>query len=225
MHFIKTFFKIRPIGRKLFGENMKKGKITREFIIEKAAVIFNKNGFAGASLSDLMQETGLQKGGIYNHFKSKEEIVLSAFDYAIKKHNYAVYAAYKHKSSAMEKIRAIISFYEDYPLNPIIEGGCPIVNTAVDSDNTNPELKLRVKKVLEGWIKNLSFIIEEGKKNGEFREDADTNGIAVFVVTTLQGGVVVARSFEDGSYMKIIVKELLDYVERELNKTKYKKVS
>jgi TetR/AcrR family transcriptional repressor of nem operon len=215
LHNIYIFFIIRPTGRKNSGK-MGKGKITKEFIIEKAAVIFNKNGFAGASMSELMKETGLQKGGIYNHFKSKEEIVLSAFDYAIKKHNYAVYAAYKDKATSLEKINAIISFYEEYPLNPIIEGGCPIVNTAVDSDNTNPELKQRVKNVLANWIRNLTYLIEEGRKHGEFKQQADADEIAVFIVTTLQGGVVIARSFEDGSYMKKIVKELQEYVKREL---------
>ena len=194
---------------------MGKGNVTREYIIEKAAVIFNKNGFAGASMSELMKETGLQKGGIYNHFKSKEEILVAAFDYAIKKHNYAVYAAYKDKKSDLDKINAIISFYEDYPLNPIIEGGCPIVNTAVDSDNTNPQLKQRVKNVLAGWIKNLTYLIEDGKKKGEFRQDAKAHEISVFIVTSLQG-VVVARSFEDGSFMKNIVKELHLYAKREL---------
>ena len=61
---------------------MGKGNITKEFIIEKAAVIFNKNGFAGASMSELMKETGLQKGGIYNHFKSKEAIYTALLEIA-----------------------------------------------------------------------------------------------------------------------------------------------
>jgi len=195
---------------------MSKGKITRDFIIEKAASIFNKNGFAGSSMSDLMREKGLQKGGIYNHFKNKEEIVLEAFDYSIKKHNYAVYAAYKEKKGALDKIHAIIKFYETYPFDPIIEGGCPIVNTAVDSDNTNPELKMRVKNVLTGWINNLTFLIKEGQKNGEFQSGIDVEGIASYVVTTLQGAVVVARSFEDQSYMEKIINQLSEYVNQKL---------
>ena len=69
---------------------MGKGQITKEAILEKAAAIFNKHGYAGSSLSELMRETGLQKGGIYNHFRSKEEIMLQAFDYSIKKFNYTV---------------------------------------------------------------------------------------------------------------------------------------
>jgi len=195
---------------------MKKGKITKDFIIEKAAAIFNKNGFAGASLSDLMKETGLQKGGIYNHFKNKEEIVFQAFDYAIKKHNYAVYASYQNEKTNLNKIHAIIRFYETYPLDPIIEGGCPIVNTAVDSDNTNSELKERVKDVLEGWVDNMKSLIQEGQKNGEFMQTANSYKIALFVVTTLQGGVIVARSFEDENYMRVITEQLIVFVDLQL---------
>ena len=50
-----------------------KGQQTRQAIVEKAAPLFNKKGFEGTSLSDLMQATGLQKGGIYRHFSGKEE--------------------------------------------------------------------------------------------------------------------------------------------------------
>lgn len=218
MHIQNIISIIRPTGRIFVGGEVGKGKITRNFIIEKAATIFNKNGYAGSSMSSLMKETGLQKGGIYNHFKNKEEIVLEAFDYSIKKHNYAVYESYKHKKGALEKIHAIIKFYESYPLNPIIEGGCPIVNTAVDADNTNPELKMRVKNVLTGWISNLSFLIREGQKNGEFKTSINVENIASYIVTTLQGSVVVARSFEDYSYMENIIKQLFEFVDQKLIK-------
>jgi len=51
-------------------------------IIEQAAALFNQQGYAGSSMSDLMRVTGLQKGGIYNHFRSKDELAL-AFDFAV----------------------------------------------------------------------------------------------------------------------------------------------
>ena len=51
---------------------MRKGEQTRQYIIRKAAPIFNQRGFNGAALSDLMKATGLEKGGIYRHFDSKE---------------------------------------------------------------------------------------------------------------------------------------------------------
>ena len=52
---------------------MRKGEHTRQDIIRKAAPIFNQKGYDGAALSDLMRATGLEKGGIYRHFESKEE--------------------------------------------------------------------------------------------------------------------------------------------------------
>jgi len=61
---------------------MSKGEQTREMILAQAAQLFSRQGFFGSSLSDIMQETGLEKGGIYNHFSSKEQLALEAFDYA-----------------------------------------------------------------------------------------------------------------------------------------------
>src|SRR5579875_1925033 len=61
---------------------MTKGEETRQAIIEKAAPLFNQRGFLGCSMSDIMQATGLQKGGIYRHFSSKEELALAVFRYS-----------------------------------------------------------------------------------------------------------------------------------------------
>jgi AcrR family transcriptional regulator len=61
-----------------------KGEATRQDIIRKAAPIFNQKGYSGAALSDLMRATGLEKGGIYRHFESKEELAGDAFDHAWK---------------------------------------------------------------------------------------------------------------------------------------------
>ena len=61
---------------------MRKGERTRQEIIRKAAPVFNQKGYAGAALSDLMRATGLEKGGIYRHFSSKEALASEAFDYA-----------------------------------------------------------------------------------------------------------------------------------------------
>src|SRR5580693_5260649 len=70
----QTWFGRRP--------GMRKGEQTRREIIRKAAPIFNQRGYEGAALSDLMRATGLEKGGIYRHFDSKQQLAGEAFDYA-----------------------------------------------------------------------------------------------------------------------------------------------
>src|SRR5271154_329084 len=59
-----------------------KGSQTRRRIVELAAPVFNRQGYVGASMRDLVGATGLEKGGIYNHFGSKEQLALEAYDYA-----------------------------------------------------------------------------------------------------------------------------------------------
>ena len=56
---------------------------TRQRIVELAAPVFNRQGYVGASMRDLTGATGLEKGGIYNHFGSKEQLALEAYDYAL----------------------------------------------------------------------------------------------------------------------------------------------
>ena len=60
-----------------------KGAATRQRIVELAAPVFNRQGYVGASMRDLIDATGLEKGGIYNHFGSKEQLALEAYDYAM----------------------------------------------------------------------------------------------------------------------------------------------
>src|SRR5260370_8662436 len=68
-------------GRRDRGKFMTKGEQTRKKIVAAAAPIFNQRGYDGSSLNDLMEATGLKKGGIYRHFSSKEELAAEAFAY------------------------------------------------------------------------------------------------------------------------------------------------
>ena len=61
---------------------MTKGEQTRQRLVAEAAGLFNRQGYEGSSMQDIMQATGLQKGGIYRHFGTKEELAQEAFDYA-----------------------------------------------------------------------------------------------------------------------------------------------
>ena len=60
---------------------LSKAERTKRFIIKKSAPIFNKKGYAGTSLSDLTQATGLTKGSIYGNFKNKDEVAVCAFQH------------------------------------------------------------------------------------------------------------------------------------------------
>lgn len=195
---------------------MRKGDLTREKIIAEAAVLFNTRGYTGASLADLMAVTGLKKGGIYNHFQNKEEILLEAFDYAINRVNAVVREVIKAEYTAPDKLKAVVNFYRQYALNPIVGGGCPILNSVVQADETNPELQARVQLAYRNWVQGLSAIIERGIRRNEFRATTDVEGVAIFIISTIEGSIAMTRSFQQAQYSDAVADQLVRFIEQDL---------
>src|SRR5579875_3278227 len=107
---------------------MSKGQQTRERILAHSAQLFNRRGYSGASLADIMRETGLEKGGIYNHFTSKEQLALESFDYAYELVSQRMRQALSGKFNAIERLQAMVSVFRRHVEDPLVAGGCPILN-------------------------------------------------------------------------------------------------
>lgn len=90
---------------------MSKAQDTRMSIIEQAAALFNQQGYAGSSMSDLMRVTGLKKGGIYKHFRSKDEIALYAFDFAVNRIQRQFMGVLRGKRHAVDRLISICNVY------------------------------------------------------------------------------------------------------------------
>ena len=130
---------------------MSKAKETKEKIIKQAAELFNQQGYLGSSVSDIMRATGLKKGGIYNYFQSKDELALQAFDFAYGCVSQRYRDALKGKRGAKERLQAIVSVFLSYMENSPIQGVCPLLNTAIESDDTHPALRERVQEAMTAW--------------------------------------------------------------------------
>jgi len=87
---------------------MNKGESTRRRIIEQAAPLLNQRGFSGCSMQDIMDATGLEKGGIYRHFSSKEELAGEAFLYALEQAVKTRTDGLEHLSGALARLRYLI---------------------------------------------------------------------------------------------------------------------
>ncbi len=187
---------------------LSKAEQTKQFIIEKAAPIFNKKGFAATSMSDILEATGLAKGGVYGNFDSKEEIALMAFDYANEQVMYALAERIKKEISANDKLVAIFNFYYNYSVDPILEGGCPLLNTAIDSDFNFPALKERAAAALTKMLDSLTYIINKGISNKEFRKKVDAKSEANLIFSVIEGGMMMSRLNDDPKYLN----DLLTYL-------------
>jgi TetR/AcrR family transcriptional regulator, transcriptional repressor for nem operon len=195
---------------------MTKGEQTRQHIIQQAATLFNQRGYIGSSISDVMQCTGLQKGGIYRHFQSKEQLALAAFDYAQQQNTSQLVAAVAAETDAVQKLLAFISAFHTLTLHPPVPGGCPILNTIVDSDDGDPALRERVVAVVRGWEQLIERIVADGVARGSLRCDIDPQTVASVLIATLEGGILLARAHRSPVYLQHAVDHLVQYVRRDL---------
>lgn len=181
---------------------MAKGERTRQRIVERAMPLFNTRGFAGASLSDLVRETGLEKGGIYNHFDSKEAIALAAFDHAVGLVAARFAVALADQSRARDRLAAILDVYASLADGSLLPGGCPILNLAVEADDTQPTMRDRARAAMTDCLRLIGATVKEGVAGGELRPDTDPRTVATVVVATLEGAIVLARLYDDPDYMR-----------------------
>jgi TetR/AcrR family transcriptional regulator, transcriptional repressor for nem operon len=163
-----------------------KGERSRQKIVETAAVLFNQKGFTGCSMGDIVAASGLEKGTLYGHFSTKEELALLAFDYAWKDTSDKRLRNVDTVSNAVDKLKLHIDNYVNTPSFP---GGCPLLNFAVG----NLALRTRVRKALKGWEDFLAKIVEDGQSAGEIYPEIDPHSIANLLISILEGATAVTR--------------------------------
>ena len=192
---------------------MSKGEQTRERILARSAQLFNRQGYFGASLSDIMRETGLEKGGIYNHFSSKEQLALESFDYAYGLVQQRVRYALTGKLNAIERLLAIVSVFQGIVEDPPVAGGCPILNTAIEADDANKSLRERARLAMDNWRTTIHRIVNKGIERQEIRPGIDADEVASILIATLEGAIMLSNLYRDPSYMQRSVAHMVRYIE------------
>jgi TetR/AcrR family transcriptional regulator, transcriptional repressor for nem operon len=181
---------------------MGKAERTKEFITQKTAPLFNQKGYAGTSLTDMTDATGLTKGSIYGNFEDKDAVALAAFDHNMNTLINQVRELQLTERSAMGKLKAFITVYRNgLQSSAVLKDGCPIVNTGTEVDDTHPQLRERANAALSRWHKSISAIIQQGKMQGEFKEDVNSNEFASLMIAMIEGGFTLSKMSGDENYV------------------------
>jgi len=200
---------------------VRKGEQTRQEIIRKAAPIFNQRGYSGTALSDLMRATGLEKGGIYRHFESKQELARDAFDHAWKLAMDTRFEGTQEIPNTVDRLIEVVRNFRDRRTG-LVPGGCPLLNTAIDSDHSNPQLRAKARHALRSWLDRLESIVEEGQGRGEVRPDVDSSELATLIASTLEGSSVVSRLQRRDDPLDLACRHLEEHLEMKVRARKSK---
>jgi AcrR family transcriptional regulator len=197
----------------------KKGEQTREMILERAAQLFSLKGYFGSSMSDLAQETGLGKSGFYNHFQSKDDLALQAFDYAAAEMSKRFQQALEGKPNAIERLQALLEVFQGIADHPFLAGGCHLLNTAIESDDAHPALRERAIKSADKWQAMLQAIVRKGIERGEVRPEISAEDFATIFIATVEGAEMLNKLYGDPVHMRRAIAFLGQYIETQLKPT------
>jgi len=210
---------VRSLTSPYQEHDVRKGEQTRQEIIRKAAPIFNQKGYSGTALSDLMRATGLGKGGIYRHFDSKQELARDAFDHAWKLAMDTRFEGTQEIPNTVDRLIQVVRNFRDRRVG-LVPGGCPLLNTAIDSDHSNSQLRAKARHALSSWLDRLRSIVEEGQGRGEVRHDVDSGELATLIASTLEGSSVVSRLQRRDDPLDLACRHLEDYLETKVRARK-----
>lgn len=195
---------------------MRKAEETRKTIIEQAAPIFNMHGYAGATISQLTRAIKMTKGAIYGNFKDKDEIALAAFDYNFEEISNKIRKVVRPKKHACDKLVAFANVYLNEWAEISRNGGCPVLNAAIDSDNVHPRLKERVARAIDRWTDSVGRIVSNGVKRKQINGSARPEQFASVFVSLIEGGIMLSRATGNTIHLSRAVDHIIHLVNTEL---------
>lgn len=192
----------------LVSSYVRNPEVTIDKILKKSAVLFNTQGYKATSISDITDATGLTKGAIYRHFQSKDELEKQALYYLSGQMNDKLKPVIKAEPTAGRKLRAVFGFFNTYATAPPIKGGCPLLNAAIEADDTNPVLRLGALKILKDLKDSIQVILANGIRFKQLKADIDLDYYSTVIVASLEGAIMMSKLRGNNDDLKTVIKHL-----------------
>jgi TetR/AcrR family transcriptional repressor of nem operon len=194
-------------------ENMiTKAERTKRFILETAAPLYNQKGISGVSIDDVLAATKLTKGCLYGHFENKDDLSIQVIEFMLDNIGQKMMLAVGAGRTSKAKVFAFLDFYKD-PFNTHISGGCPIFNTAVESDDNFPAIRDKIGGVIRRGQETFTAILKQGIQDGEISTKLDPAVYAFKATAAIEGGLVMCRVMNTAKPMQGLIKSLKSELE------------
>lgn len=169
-----------------------KGERTKERITTAAEELFRRQGFTATSVSDLLEAAGVKKGSLYFHFPGKDDLALAVLQRAESE-----FMAFLDTALAGPTPAARLDAFFRQALaihrRSGFVGGCLFGNTALEASDSNPRYAFRVAEVFGRWTGKIRAVVADAQAAGQIRNDLPADDIARFVVSSIEGGIMMAR--------------------------------
>lgn len=194
---------------------MKESVTLKEKIVHESLKLFSLKGFLSTSTQDIIREAGTSKGGLYNHFKSKDDIFLAVLEESRQIWRERNLYGLEQAKTPVARIKKLLNNYRDRYLKDrdTFPGGCIFVTLSVELDDQN---EFFAKALNEGFTRLKAMIrklLDEGKESGEIRTDVDTAAVAEMIFSGMLGASVIYGTEKSEAGLNRCIKALINYMD------------
>ena len=192
-----------------------KGVQTRQDIIEKSLRLFCIKGYYNTSINDILQATGLTKGGVYGHFASKEDLWYAVYDEALGIWRKVVFQGIQSSADPLERIQTLIENDIKTKLGKhIFEGGCFFHSMLVELSGQSERMRNQVMKGIEQMTALLCAWLQQANQKGLLKEGLNFKEIAGYIVTVLNGAAALYASSREPAILDHTSSQLHFYIQQ-----------
>ena len=186
---------------------------TRERIVEAARQLFFKRGYTATGIADVLKEAGANSGSLYHFFPSKEDLLTAVLEkYLSMLEPQVLQPAFARTSDPIERLFAILEGYRLLLEMSDFQLGCPIGNLALEVSNSHRKARKLIVENFRAWCEAVrNLIVEAGDR---LPADLDAGACATHVLATMEGAVMLARSYRSFEPYDEAVNQLKDYIRR-----------
>lgn len=174
---------------------MPKQKTDPEKIIKVALDIFLEQGYHKTSMADIANETGLLKGSLYHHFKSKQDLMKAIIKSVHDWYKREIFSIQNDESlTSDEKVKALIHQSEEIFFNR--SGGNFMTNIALETLNVVPEFTTMIRQFFKDWLNCIENVYTESMPK------KTATKLARQTLSDIEGAVMMMEIFDDHDYLK-----------------------
>lgn len=187
---------------------MRQPEATRARILKQAGHLFNTQGYKATSIRDITTATGLTKGAIYRHFKNKNHLEKDALLYLSQSMFGHIRERIKMQPTAPKKLKALFGFFETYISNPLVKGGCPLLNVSTEADDAHPSLRKQAVIILDLLRDSILAILTNGIKHGQLKPGIQKEYHASVIIAMLEGAIMMSKLRGNNADIKLTIRHL-----------------
>ena len=167
--------------------------VLKEKIIRESLRLFSLKGFISTSVHDIMENAKTSKGGLYNHFKSKDDLLVEVLNEARKLWRQKNLAGLDEIDKPVAKIKKLLENYRDRYLKDreTFPGGCIFVTLSVELDDQNPAFSRMLNDGFARLKAMIKRLLDQGKGSGELRAEVNTEAVTEMVFSGMLGASVI----------------------------------